>query len=291
VLSDHSHLLIEQHPSTTSLDDLVKAVRAGVRALVFSLTSMMRISTLFLLLLAVNSCGHAPFTWHQVKQAAVKSAKDPIVWAPAAAALAFSFDDHDENFVESVSEDNPIFDSQEDARDVSDDLESLAPLFWLGTTLGTPTGTDGKYDKRLKLKELRLGAGGVIATSAVTDFFKHTADRERPDELNDESFPSRHASSVAVYSTLTMRYVDYYNLPKWGRKLSNGALIAIPYITGYARVEANRHFPSDVLAGIALGNFFGMLVNNLLDSDGQEEINVYLAPTEDGAIFKFNVKF
>jgi membrane-associated phospholipid phosphatase len=32
--------------------------------------------------------------------------------------------------------------------------------------------------------------------------------------------------------------------------------------TAWARVEANQHYPSDVLAGIALGHFFGAFITD-----------------------------
>lgn len=85
---------------------------------------------------------------------------------------------------------------------------------------------------------------GVTMVSTV--LLKHTIRQKRPDTNERDSFPSGHTSS-AVSGAVFMhkRYGFFSAIP-----LYLGAIY-----TGYSRVEANRHYPKDVLAGALLGAF------------------------------------
>ncbi len=54
---------------------------------------------------------------------------------------------------------------------------------------------------------------------------------------------------------------------------------ATPYLTGWARIESKKHFPTDVLIGIAIGNFFGEFVNNLFELN---DVKFSAGPSIDG---------
>jgi membrane-associated phospholipid phosphatase len=104
-----------------------------------------------------------------------------------------------------------------------------------------------------------------------------TVDRIRPFAynpnvlLNDKmssgtkiSFFSGHASTTAV-STFFMAkvYSDYH--PELGNKkfwLYGSALVP-PIVVGYLRIKAMRHFPTDVITGLAFGAAVGILVPHL----------------------------
>jgi membrane-associated phospholipid phosphatase len=81
-------------------------------------------------------------------------------------------------------------------------------------------------------------------TVAETWLLKQTVHKERPDGSNDQSFPSGHASAAFQAASFVQRRYD--DLPAWP-----GYLLAT--YTGWTRVEAKKHFTSDVLAGAALG--------------------------------------
>src|SRR5947208_1387868 len=66
----------------------------------------------------------------------------------------------------------------------------------------------------------------------------------RPDGSNDQSFPSGHASAAFQAASFVQRRYD--DLPAWP-----GYVLAT--YTGWTRVEAKKHYASDVLAGAALG--------------------------------------
>lgn len=82
-----------------------------------------------------------------------------------------------------------------------------------------------------------------LSTMAVVYGLKATVDRRRPDG-GLHSFPSGHtASAFAGAAFLERRYGWRYGGPAYG---------AAAFV-GYSRVEARRHFTSDVLVGGALG--------------------------------------
>ena len=95
----------------------------------------------------------------------------------------------------------------------------------------------------------RDGEGGrefaraFLSTMAVVYGLKATVDRRRPDG-GLHSFPSGHTASAAAGAAfLERRYGWRYGVPAY----------AAAAFVGYSRVEARRHFTSDVLVGGALG--------------------------------------
>jgi membrane-associated phospholipid phosphatase len=76
------------------------------------------------------------------------------------------------------------------------------------------------------------------------------------------SFPSGDAARAAVLNTLADRNLECLDLPGWTRTSAAVGLYALTATTAWSRLEARRHYPSDVLAGMALGHFFGAFVND-----------------------------
>lgn len=80
-------------------------------------------------------------------------------------------------------------------------------------------------------------------TLGATYALKYTIDEERPDG-GSRSFPSGHTSiSFSSAEFLRKRYGWQYGLPAY----------AVAAFVGYSRVEADKHYTHDVLAGAALG--------------------------------------
>ena len=89
-------------------------------------------------------------------------------------------------------------------------------------------------------------------TMAATYTLKYSVGRERPDSSNSRSFPSGHASmNFAAAGILAYRYPWYVGLSSL---LVGGAISA-------SRVDLNRHYLSDVIAGAGIGFFFSSAVN------------------------------
>jgi membrane-associated phospholipid phosphatase len=91
----------------------------------------------------------------------------------------------------------------------------------------------------------------LAATSLTVITLKTTTKRERPDESNDDSFPSGHTANTMAVATVLDR--EYDGVVPW---VAYGATAFV----GAGRVVGNRHWFSDVMAGAVIGRFFGRLV-------------------------------
>lgn len=83
-----------------------------------------------------------------------------------------------------------------------------------------------------------------LTNLVATEALKYTVQRERPDASDKHSFPSGH-TSIAFQGAafIHQRYGFEYAIP---------AYLLGAYV-GYTRVDAKKHYTSDVLAGAALG--------------------------------------
>lgn len=88
---------------------------------------------------------------------------------------------------------------------------------------------------------------------------------ERTNSISKKSFFSGHTSFTASFSFFTAKVItDYHTNMKTGIKITVWSTAAIiPAITAYFRVESGKHFPTDVLAGYAVGAFTGWIVPQL----------------------------
>ncbi len=84
-------------------------------------------------------------------------------------------------------------------------------------------------------------------TAALTFGLKAAFPRGRPGGSGDDSFPSGHTSAAFVGASLIDQNVDawYWEASAYG----------LASLAGYSRIEADRHYLSDVLAGAAIGVF------------------------------------
>ena len=96
----------------------------------------------------------------------------------------------------------------------------------------------------------------IASTWSATEVLKRTTSVERPNGRDDRSFPSGHASvSFAAAGYLHARYGWEWGLP--------AAVVASA--VGWARVEANEHRWTDVLAGAAIGQVSAHLLTDKFD--------------------------
>ncbi len=89
-------------------------------------------------------------------------------------------------------------------------------------------------------------------------------DQAQPLESGDRaSFLSGHTSLSAAGSFFFARVFTDYHPDSKLKPYVWGLAATIPAVTGYLRIRAARHFPTDVLAGYALGASIGYLVPTL----------------------------
>jgi len=132
----------------------------------------------------------------------------------------------------------------------------------------------------------------------LTLIVKSIARRPRPFVFNPEvpvemklsrnartAFLSGHTSITALNTFFVAKvYSDFFPDSKW-KPFVWGTATVIPALTGYLRVEAGKHYPTDVIAGYILGATIGILVPQLHKTRKLENTNINLNIGPGGAFF------
>jgi membrane-associated phospholipid phosphatase len=91
----------------------------------------------------------------------------------------------------------------------------------------------------------------AMATAPLTEgILKHLVGRARPEDAS-LGYPSGHSTAAATFFGLVMFLAD--ELPATARAVVRALALLMILLVGVARVMLRAHWPSDVLAGIALG--------------------------------------
>jgi PAP2 superfamily protein len=191
----------------------------------------------------------------RLADAALDAVKSPRVWLPVAGAAVLQIDDWDRKISNSARKHTPIFGSQQAAQDWSDRLRTASSVAYFATVLTTPGPDEPGPWIRDKAQGLAVGLGAIAVTGLATTAMKKASGRTRPNGEGTESFPSGHTSHSAVLTGLARDNLEVMDLGDGTRHALDIGLDALTIGTGWARVEAGAHFPSDVLVGMALGNF------------------------------------
>ena len=115
----------------------------------------------------------------------------------------------------------------------------------------------------------------ILINYSLTEISKRLVSRTRPlaynpdfpleDKLEENarlSFFSGHTSHTATLSFLIAKVMtDYHPHANKGFKIGIWSFAAlVPATTGYLRIRAGRHFPTDTIAGFVAGGLVGVLV-------------------------------
>ena len=110
-------------------------------------------------------------------------------------------------------------------------------------------------DSRAKHVAMDGVTASIIASGLITPALKFAVGRERPNATADTfrfkpfsgnySFPSGHATQAFAVATVLASHYPVW----WVEGLAYGSAALI----GYARIEQNAHFASDVVAGSLIG--------------------------------------
>jgi membrane-associated phospholipid phosphatase len=139
----------------------------------------------------------------------------------------------------------------------ADAVETAGSVLAILLPTGAATGALVAHDHQ-GLGQL---AKAYASAMAVVYVLKPLVDRTRPDG-GSQSFPSGHsASAFAGAAFLQMRYGWRFGVP---------AYLAASFV-GYSRVEAKRHYTSDVVAGAAIG-----IAANLVFTRPRQHVSVTL---------------
>jgi membrane-associated phospholipid phosphatase len=237
-------------------------------------SSLMALLAVALISVPVTGCGTlrnsrgwgqdaiCPVDLKRVSRAAYNALFDLQTLIPAAGAVVFGASKWDKKVSNWASDHHPIFGSKDSADKASDYL--LIPLYTetFLTALVAPSGDDSKNWTYWKMKGIAVEGLALGATYGATILLKEVTHRTRPDQSNNKSFPSSHSSNAFANATLSNRNLNAISLPKEVRLPLQVGNIVLATFAGWARVEAEKHYPSDVLVGAALGHFLTAFIHD-----------------------------
>ena len=191
-------------------------------------------------------------------------------------------DSWDEDVSEWARDETPIFGSEGSAQDWSDGLRNAAVAGYAVSVLATPS----------KARNAAVGVGAFAVTAGITEGLKVATERERPNGVDDKSLPSGHAANAAVFNTLAVHNLQAIDMgPRLRTSLEIGAG-AVTVGTAWARVESGDHYPSDVLVGMALGNFMGaFFAQTFLGLEPDARMSFGAEPVRGGAMLHWETRF
>lgn len=222
-------------------------------------------------------------TW---KDSLVSAATDSGTLIPIIGATiiyAGGFDDDISNW---AIEETPIFGSQEKASEASNNFLRYSRYGMNASALFVYE--DDEYLSPV-LERLLLGQVSISLTFETTNYIKEETQRERPNKSDRLSFPSLHASSAFAGVAMANNNIDSLPLSEGWKQTAKFVETSFGAATAWARVEAGEHYPSDVLAGAALGNFISLVIHDAFLGK-ENSINIQ-SDTHGRALLTFKKKF
>ncbi|VEU82598.1 phosphatase PAP2 family protein [Acholeplasma hippikon] len=136
------------------------------------------------------------------------------------------------------------------------------------------------FNKKVAFKLVFSFAFSAVANELIKSVVKiERPFKEDPtlgvgEETSGYSFPSGHAQNTAVISTVL--YKEYGKKNNWLKWVLLGAMIIVPL----TRVYLGQHYPTDVLAGLALGILAALGLSKLVDlmGDNEHRVGLYMIP-------------
>jgi membrane-associated phospholipid phosphatase len=232
-----------------------------------------------------------PVELKRIAYSAYRAFFDLQTLLPAAGALVFNIDHYDQRVSKWAITHHPIFGSTNSASNASDYLSYGLGAETLVTALATPSGKDPKDWTTNKAKGVGVEVGAELATAGVTSLLKQTTNRTRPNG-GDNSFPSGHSSDAFSSTTLANRNLNSIKMSDEMRIPLQVTNIVLATGVAWARVEAGAHYPSDVLAGAAIGHFLSaFMYDAFMGLPEHKRWGFYVSPTKGGAMIGLSFGF
>lgn len=243
-------------------------------------------------LLALPAARAEEAFWDRVGRAAQSAASSPRTWAPLLGAVALQLGDADRKLQTRAADHTPLFGSQPTADRRSDDFRSLSQAIWIVTALAPWEDEPAEGWFAAKGRVVLAQGSARLVTSKLTGDLKEGTSRLRPNGQGETSMPSDHATRVGLYNSMSV-----YNLQRLGWSAQNVGraqlgLDVLAGATAWARVEANQHYPSDVLVGLGLGHFMGSFFTHaFLGPARAETLQVAVLPGRERLELRVQLNF
>ena len=266
-------------------------------------SNLMVLLTVAFIIFAMTGCGTLkngqkwgedaiyPVDFKRISDAAYHAFFDLQTLIPAAGALVCTVDHYDQKVSKWATSHHPIFGSKDSASQASDYLFYGLGAETLITALATPSGKDPKDWVYSKAKGVSVELGAELVNVGITSLLKNATDRTRPDG-EGKSFPSGHSSEAFSSATLSNRNLNSITMPEGVRMpLQIGNLLLATGVA-WTRVEAGKHYPSDVLAGAALGHFLSAFIYDAFMGVSEDErLGLYVLPSKHGVMIGLSFGF
>lgn len=193
------------------------------------------------------------------KSALVNASTNPNTLVPAIGSTVLMTGKLDYKISEWARNKTPIFGSEENAQKSSDIFRAYAGH---GAILSSVFTYDNNKSLLPVFERIVLANVSGSITAESTDILKEKTSRERPNAENKRSFPSGHTSAAFSNVGVANRNIESLNIENHWKYTAQFVETSFGAATAWARVEAGSHYPSDVLAGAALGNFIAILLHD-----------------------------
>lgn len=167
------------------------------------------------------------------------------------ASMISGFDDVIKDYSQSQ---HPLFHNTSDANQISNQLRDFLKYQALGMMLLTPDSS-GRYTFHNLGNRMLDFITGYAITINLTYLLKHSTSRMRPDHSDRFSFPSGHTSSAMFYAVYSGNQTEDLKKHSSVRNFIKIESFLLASACGWARIEANKHYFSDIMGSIAVVNF------------------------------------
>lgn len=191
----------------------------------------------------------------RTRAAFVQAVQDPWTWQPLAGSFLLDATRVDNDLSERARDDNPVFGSRDSARAAR---RNMLDALRIASVLSTAS-LEGKSEFLSWSGEKNEDLGGQVIATGFT-YLTATGvgelmGRDAPEGSGKNVMPARDTAEAFTHSSWINRSMRDADLPR-GFALPFGAgATALAFGTAWASVEAGEHRLTDVLVGMALGNF------------------------------------
>lgn len=228
----------------------------------------------------------------RIQKAAISAISAPETWIPLSGAFLIHITNSDYQISNWASTHNPVFRSRSNADNFSDYSLYFSRMAYYSSIFLTPGGDNVDVWMVSKIKGAAIGLASTQFNERSVGYIKQKGERLRPDRTDHLSFPSGHTSKVAVHNMLTLRNLENSSFCSCAKTGLHIGISSATFATAWSRIEANRHYPTDVLIGAAIGNFFGSFIHDaFIGIEHRHDIEFNLSTLENNLTMNLQINF